>query len=354
MNVSLDIILICSGFLVFFGLVCFFFLFVKFEKMTQKNKFLEQERNDLLDSLDKTQFFHAQEKETQKKLLQEKEARDEEREKNREHAFFEKIEKLENSREKFEQEQLRIQKKEETLQKKREENFSKIWNEHENIVISEIKKICQMRECGFIVYSNTTLPSEFSGNLKPDTMISFLDQYIVFDAKKSKNPKQYIDSQVKVSAMKYKNSENSESIYSTVFFVMPEDEISQLEKRYFYEEGYSFFIISVSALLPTLMMLKKITEYANILDFDPEDREAIVNTLAQYDSHISFQNAVNIVLARKSQELMDSKKSLPDDFQKEIQARKNTMKDFRLNPSEIKKHVQSSSSILPRPLHSSS
>ncbi len=322
-------------------LVILFFVYIYIQKLLGNNTFLKNERNNLLDRLDGVQESRLRDDVMRKE-------REQERDEGREKILIEKLEKLENSREKLEQEQLRVIKKDEEVQKKREEDFSRGWNDHENFVLSELKKICSMKECGFLMHSNTSLPENFSGNLKPDVMISFLDQYIIFDAKKSKNPKVYIDAQVKSSAQKYKDSESADLLYSSVFFVIPEDEISQLEKRYFYEEGYSFFIISVSALLPTLMMLKKITEYKNIEDFNPEDRESIVNMIAQYDSHISFQNAVSFVLAKKSQELMSSKKNLPENFQEEIQLRKNTMKDVRLNPSEIKKI------ILQKPLHSSS
>ena len=328
---------------IFFGFL--FFLYIKFEKLREKNRFLTQERNDLLDTLDRIS-------ESQERELILKKNQEEEREKNRERILFEKIEKLENSREKLEHEQYRVIQKEKEKKEEQEKNNARLWNEHENMVLSEIQKICQMRECNFLFFENSALPEEFSGSLKPDAMISFLDQYIIFDAKKSKNPKVYIDSQVKISAQKYKNSETAELIYSTVFFVLPEEELEILEKKYFYEEGYTFIIISPSSLLSTLMMLKKITEYENILDFDPVEREGIVHLLAQYDRHISYQNASNAILSHKYLDVMHFQKKLPVDLQEAIVTKKNAMKNIHISSSEIAKY--SNNSMLEKRLHSSS
>ena len=323
------------------GIFLFFFAGYHFLKLREKNIFLEQERNSLLDKLDMIQ----EEQERNKK-------REEESEKNREQKFLEKIEKLENAREKLEQEQFRVQKQDEEIQKKREENFARIWNDHENMVLAELKKVTNRRECRFVLFENTNLPDEFSGNLKPDAMISFLNQYIIFDAKKSKNPKQYIESQVKISAQKYKNSENSDRIYNTVFFVLPDEELNMLEKTCFYEDEYTFFVISVSSIFPLLMLFQKISEYENLENFDPREREALVNILAEYDRHISFQNATNMVLAKKSLELINTKKSLPESFQEAIESRKLGKKEIRLNPSEVKKYIKNPTLLTP--LHSSS
>jgi hypothetical protein len=289
--------------------------FARYTKLDEENKMLKQERDILNEKLTKFEST---------KTSQEKE-------------FLEKIEKLEHSREKLEKEQHRIIREDEEELKNKQEEQDRIWNEHENLVLSELREVCQMPETGFLFYENSNLPAEFDGSLKPDFMISFLGQYLIFDAKKSKNPKTYIDDQVKKTAKKCKGND---SIYSTIFFVMPKEEVEILKKRFFYEEGYSFFVISPESLLPTVLLLKKITEYKNIEDFDPKDREAIVNLVAQYDRHISYQNAANFVLAKKSIELMDSKQNLPEKFQAEIETTKNSMKDIRLNPSEIKKYAQ--------------
>jgi hypothetical protein len=109
---------------------------------------------------------------------------------------------------------------------------------------------------------------------------------------------------VKSTARKYKDIPE---IYPTVFFVVPADELQELKTFSFLEEGFSFYVISIESIEPILASLRKISEYDTIADFDPQDREAVVNLIANYDRHISLQNATNILFTRESIGLMNSK-----------------------------------------------
>lgn len=88
---------------------------------------------------------------------------------------------------------------------------------------------------------------------------------------------------------------------------MPAQELQELKTLSFIEEGFSFYVISLDSIEPILASLKKISEYETIADFDPQDRETIVNLIANYDRHISLQNAANILFTKESIGLMNSK-----------------------------------------------
>ena len=114
-------------------------------------------------------------------------------------------------------------------------------------------------------------------------MIDFLGQFLIFDAKKSRDPKNYFREQAKNTAKKYKNDPQ---IYPTVFFIFPADEVAQLSNLSIFEDGILFFAISIDALEPILRNFKKISEYENISEFDPADREKIVDFIAELETHI--------------------------------------------------------------------
>ncbi len=257
-------------------------------------------------------------------------------EKNRERVFNERIENLENVRKNLDDERARIRREDEEEQKRALEQKTKIWNEHEIAVISRLKEVCQKPEIGFNFFENTNLPTEFDGNFKPDFLVDFLGQYIYFDAKFSdqKDPNIYF-SLDRLSKISKKCKDNK--VYSTIFFVVPENRISEIRKFTLRDHEFSFFIISVSAIEPILANFKKITEYENLENFDPEDREKIVTLIANYDKHISFQNAFNILSAEKMIDLMEGKENLPEDFRDEIAIRKQGLKEIKLMPSDIKK-----------------
>lgn len=251
--------------------------------------------------------------------------------------FEERIEKLASAEKALEDERQRIRREDTEKQENMLAEQTRIWNDHEQNVLARMREICQKSHIGLALHDNTNLPVTFS-KLKPDALVPFLGQYVVFDAKKSRNIKTYIPEQVKSTAKKYKDIPE---IYSTIFFVVPRNEVEELKTLSFFEEGFSFYIITPESIEPILASLRKISEYETIADFDPEDREAIVNLIANYDRHISLQNAANILFTRESIELMRSKDGLHPEVQKEITNKKEGMRTKRLNEWELKKIAQS-------------
>lgn len=286
--------------------------YVEITSVKEENKTLRNEKEKLLEQLSKYEAEQAR--------------------RAREHADM--VSKLEEAKKSFEDEKIRVRREDEERQKQIAEEKDRIWNNHENEVIANLKEVCQNPSVGFQFYENTNLPEGFDGKIKPDFLVEFLGQYIVFDAKKSKDIRTYISTQVKNTAIKYKGNPQ---IYTTVFFVVPSQEIEELKELSFVEEGFSFFVIAPDAIEPILANFKRITEYARVEELDPQDRENIVQLIANYDRHISFQNAANILLAQNSISLMKGKESLHIDMQEEISLRKKSMRPLKLTESDMKK-----------------
>jgi myosin heavy subunit len=143
------------------------------------------------------------------------------------------ITELENARKALADEQARVRREEEERRKKEEEERDRVWAVHEQDSLGKMKEACQKPELGFSFYEANNLPDGFDASVKPDFMIEFLGQYIIFDPKfsKSSNLAAYIKSQVKSSATKYKNSASVDLIYKTVFFVVPTVELNTLIHR---------------------------------------------------------------------------------------------------------------------------
>ena len=142
-------------------------------------------------------------------------------------------------------EQERLRAKEQKKDEEHESNIYRQWNDHENTVVSKLKYICAQPATAFVTYENTTLPPEFDGSLKPDFCMKFANRYIVFDAKKSKNIKSYIQDQVKLTAEKYKKLD---TVSKTIFFVVPENNFTELSQTVFTSQGFTFITLSFSAL----------------------------------------------------------------------------------------------------------
>jgi hypothetical protein len=208
-------------------------------------------------------------------------------------------------------------------------------------VIHELKELCAQPEHAFASFDNTNLPDGFDGSLKPDFMISFLNQYVVFDAKvsRSENFQNYIATNAKKTATKYKGMKE---IYPTIFFVVPMEAIAELTKRVFTENGFTFYVVSPDALPPILAAFKKITTYEFAEQMDPEERESIIRLLAKLDNHINVRNTFDVILAKMGAELLADSKKLYPELSKEVEQEKQKIRIPSFKTSDIKRLVASS------------
>lgn len=235
-----------------------------------------------------------------KKKIAKHEAEDARREKE----FEDKIAKLEAAKISLEQERQRVIREDEETQRMIEEERDRIWANHETNVIATLTELCKQPQYAFSCFTNTNLPEGFEGSLKPDFMIEFLDQYIIFDAKKSKSEslQTYIANTVKTTVAKVKKNPK---IATTIYLVVPTEAIGELKTHYHPHDGYMLYVVSPESLAPILASLKRITAYDKIEGMDPQQREALVNFVADLDIHVSMRNSADIILSKLGAELLE-------------------------------------------------
>jgi len=275
--------------------------------------------------------------ETQKQVTQyesEENARDKE--------FKKQVSDLEEARKSLEDEKARVRKEDELRLEEVEAERDRVWNEHENACLSIMREVCQKPELAFSFFDNGNLPNSFDGTLKPDFLVEFLGQYIIFDAKMSRsaNLQTYLNEQVKKTVKKIKASKNKDEIYQTIFFIIPTIEITTLKKTHFYEEGYSFYVVPIESFEAIVASYKKVTHYELAESFDPKERENIVNLIASYDQHISRQNAINLLTSIEGLKVMHQKGSLNDEMREDVETTKKKMRLENLKPTDLKRFIQ--------------
>ena len=134
---------------------------------------------------------------------------------------------------------------------------------------------------------------------------------------------------------------NNPKIASIIYLVVPTEAISLLKKTYYYEGGYTVYVISPESLPPILASLKKITTYELADQFDPEERENIISWIAKLDFHISARNTFDIMLAEMGSELLSDNQKQNPELSKEIDQRKEKMRTPTIRPSEMKRLLSS-------------
>ena len=254
---------------------------------------------------------------------------------------------FEEARVSFEQERQRILEKEQKKIAEYNEERHRIWNDHEQYTLSLLKDICVRPHTQFTYHDNTTLPSDFDGSFKPDFMIAFQSRYVIFDAKMS-NPdtsvtlQTYIKNQAKSTAKKIHDSGLVDVIYRTVFFVIPSGET--IKESVIHHDGIDFVVVDTVSVEGVLLLLKKMQGYEVITAFDPEEREDIARVLAQYDTFLSFENSVRVLLTQKGLRLQEGLLDLPEDFQKALDT-KRPKKALNFTAQELKKSGKKESQV---------
>ncbi|MCD6109857.1 hypothetical protein J7J83_03815 [bacterium] len=274
-------------------------------------------------------------------LLEDKErlskelAKFKEEETRKENEFNIGVQKLDESKKAWEDEKKRVRREDEERDKKEKEERDRMWAEHEKNVKYQLSELCKLPEYNYQTYDNNNLPDGFGGKFKPDFMIEFLGQYVIFDAKvsRSDNLQNYVSTNVKSTIEKINNDTK---IYPMIFFVVPTDAIGALNKKYFYEKGYEVFIISPDTIPVVLATFKRISAYELAEGLDPRDRENIVSLIAEFDYHINMRNALDLLASQSGVSVLEKGNNLSEDIKSEITRKKSKMRLQQFAPTDIK------------------
>ncbi len=149
------------------------------------------------------------------------------------------------------------------------------WSNHEERVKSRIKTICARHAIDYV----DTVP--FKGS--PDNTLKIKDEFIVFDAKSPYgddlgNFTSYLKNQVE-QAIKYVKEED---VRKEVFLVVPTNTLEVIEQFEYKLADYTVYIISLDALEPIILALKKIEEYEFAEQLSPEERENICRVIGKF------------------------------------------------------------------------
>ncbi|MBI5156040.1 hypothetical protein HZA45_02065, partial [Candidatus Peregrinibacteria bacterium] len=212
---------------------------------SEKNKLLGQNKQMYAEQVGVKEEIKtlAKERDALKKQIVEFEAEQHQREKE----FSTQLSQLQKAQESLKEERARVIKEEEEERQSAEEERDRLWAEHEKNVVAQLSSLCKSPQMAFAHYTNTNLPDDFDGSLKPDFLLEFLDQYIIFDAKASKaeSLQTYINNAVKTTAQKAKKNTK---IASMIFLVVPTEAISELKNFSYPVDGYTIYVVSPESL----------------------------------------------------------------------------------------------------------
>lgn len=155
------------------------------------------------------------------------------------------------------------------------EQQKETWSLHEERVKARIKAICARHAVEYV----DKVP--FRGS--PDNTLKIKDEFIVFDAKSPwgedlSNFPSYLKNQVE-NAMKYVREED---VRKEVFLVVPTNTLETIEQFEYKLADYTVYVISLDALEPIILALKKIEDYEFADQLSPEERENICRVIGKF------------------------------------------------------------------------
>jgi hypothetical protein len=205
------------------------------------------------------------------------------------------------------------------------------WSNHEDHVQSRMKTLCNKHGVEYV----EKVP--FKG--KPDNTIKINEEYIVFDAKSPasddlSNFPIYIRNQAE-SVSKYVKEEG---VKREIFLVVPTNTLEELEQFEYRLSDYTVYVISIDALEPIVLALRKIEDYEFAESLSPEERENICRVIGKFVHLSKIRIQIDGFFAKQFFELVyRSEADLPKDIlEKAVEFERNE----KLNPPTDKRAKQ--------------
>ncbi|MFH1188894.1 MAG: hypothetical protein V1652_03560 [bacterium] len=171
------------------------------------------------------------------------------------------------------------------------------WAKHQEKVQETIKGICQKHTIDYV----DKVP--FKGS--PDNTIKICDEFVIFDAKSPSsddldNFPTYIKQQTE-SVRKYIKEEN---VKKDIFLVIPSNTVNVIEQFSFNMADYNAFVITLDAIEPIILSLKKLEGYEFIDQLSPDDRDNIYRVIGRFAHVTKRRIQIDQFLGRESLEIL--------------------------------------------------
>lgn len=231
---------------------------------------------------------------------------------------------LENDRQKINDD--RIREKEEAFEK-----MKQTWRNHEEAVKTAIKNLCQSHLIDYV----KDVP--FKG--RPDNTISIAGEYVIFDAKSPagndlENFPKYLKIQTE-SVSKYIKQEN---VKSDIFLVVPSNTVDVINQFSYKMGDYNVYIVTIDALEPIILSLRKIEDYEFVGQLTPDERENICRIIGKFAHTAKRKIQIDYFFSYQFLDILSKCNiDLPEDIYKSVQ---EFEKSEKLNPPQEKRAKQ--------------
>ena len=311
-------------------------LSAKEQKITtlEKNKDVLNAKLESFDQLktDKTQFEERLKSvENERNQLKTKNTTLEKEEEGRIKEFKKAIGSTNTLQESLEKEKERLN--DERVKEKEEyfDNMKKQWREHEKDVENHLQMICKNNVIAYISQEEFPHPRN-----KPDNSIEIMDQLIVFDAKSPANDNlSNFSNYIKTQTENLKKYAKHDNVKKDLFLVIPSSTLHVIDQFNYNMSDYNVYVITLDALEPIVLSLRKIEEYEFADKLSPDDRENICRVIGKFAHSTKRRIQIDQFFANEFLDTLHKAKQLPKDILENVIQFENSEK---LNPPMEKRN----------------
>jgi len=300
----------------------------------EKNKDVLNAKLESFDQLktDKTQFEERLKSvENERNQLKTKNTTLEKEEEGRIKEFKKAINSTNTLQESLEKEKERLN--DERVKEKEEhfDNMKKQWREHEKDVENHLQMICKNNVIKYIPQEEFPHPRN-----KPDNSIEIMDQLIVFDAKSPANDNlSNFPNYIKTQTENLKKYAKHANVKKDLFLVIPSSTLHVIDQFTYNMSDYNVYVITLDALEPIVLSLKKIEEYEFADKLSPDDRENICRVIGKFAHSTKRRIQIDQFFANEFLDTLYKAKQLPKDILENVIQFENSEK---LNPPMEKRN----------------
>jgi len=202
------------------------------------------------------------------------------------------------------------------------------WATHQESVREVIKGICNRYTVEYV----DKVP--FKGS--PDNTIKICDEFVVFDAKSpASDDLNNFSSYIKLQTESVKKYIKEENVKKDIFLVIPSNTVDVISQFSFNMADYDVYIVTIDALEPIILNLKKLEEYEFVEQLGPEERDNICRVIGKF-AHITKRRIqIDQFFGRQFLDILSKcENDLPRDFLEKVVEYERSEK---LNPSQEKR-----------------
>ena len=204
--------------------------------------------------------------------------------------------------------------------KKETERFEKMrltWLNHETSIENNLKAICKKHIIEYI--DKEKVP--FKG--KPDNTIKINDEFIIFDAKSpERDDLNNFSKYVKLQTESVRKYIKEPGVKKDIYLVVPSNTVEVIDQFAYNMADYNVYVVTIDALEPIILCLKKIEEYEYLEQLSPEERENICRLLGKFAHNAKRRMQIDIFFQDEMLSLLNKCKA---DLPKEILDRKSVV-----------------------------